>query len=178
MRIHNTENSYGIITKALHWLVGLLIIAVWIIGYYAEEITDVTQTRHILLTLHKSLGMLILMLVVVRLSWRLYDGASGLATMNPILVIAAKTVHYLFYLFMFIQPLSGWAMSSAAGYAPTFFNWFQFPGIVAKNQALVPTFFAIHNTSAWLLLILVVMHVSAALIHYFVFKENILKRML
>lgn len=178
MQIHNTPNSYGIIAKSLHWIVGLLLIAVWAIGFYAEEVTNVAHTRHTLLALHKSAGMLILMLAAVRLSWRLYDGAPGLAGINPLLAVAAKTVHYLLYLFMFIQPLSGWAMSSAAGYPPTFFNWFKFPSLVAKNPDSVLTFVAIHNTAAWLLLILVAMHVSAALVHYFVFKDNILKRML
>lgn len=178
MQTHNSDNNYGVIAKSLHWVVGLLMIAVWLLGFYAEEFTDALKTKYLLFGIHKSLGMLILLLVIVRLSWRLYDGNPKFAGMNPLLVVAAKTVHFFLYVLMFIQPLSGWAMSSSAGYPPSFFNWFKFPDLVAKNPELVGNYVAIHNTAAWLLLILVVMHVSAALLHYLFFKDNILKRML
>ena len=64
----------------------------------------------------------------LNLSWRLYDGAPKFLGNKRLLELTANTVHYLLYAFMFIQPLSGWAMSSAAGYKPTLFGLFTFPG--------------------------------------------------
>lgn len=176
MRMHNNEHSYGWLAKSLHWIIAFLIITVWVVGYYAIDMPN-TETKHKLFDLHKSFGMLILMLVAIRLSWRLYDCSPGFTNMNPIIATAAKTVHILLYAFMFIQPLSGWAMSSAAGYNPTFFGLFKFPGLVAKNSADVGAYVAMHNGAAMIMLTLFILHVSGALFHHFVLKDNTLRRM-
>lgn len=177
MQLHNTDTSYGVVAKSLHWLVALLIIAAWIVGYYAIDLPNTDTSKGTLFSLHKSVGMLILMLVTIRLSWRLYDGSPKFVDMNRYMVVAAKTVHYLLYVFMFVQPLSGWAMSSSAGYNPTFFGLFTFPGLVAKNPAETYKYVAIHNGAAWILLALFALHVGAALFHHFILKDNTLRRM-
>lgn len=177
MQIHNTTEKYGIVAKSLHWLVGILIILAWIVGDYAMDLPKNDPSVHTLIDLHKSVGMAILMLVIIRLTWRLYDGAPGFANMNPYIATAAKTVHILLYVMMFLQPLTGWAMSSAAGYNPTFFGMFTFPGLVSKNPALAQEFFVLHNTGAMVLLALFVLHVAGALFHHFVLKDNTLRRM-
>jgi cytochrome b561 len=177
MQIHNTAEKYGIVSKTLHWLVAILIITAWIVGYSMMRLPDEEPVKFELFDLHKSVGMVILMLVIIRLSWRLYDGAPRLLSNSGLLKILANTVHYLLYAFMFIQPLSGWAMSSAAGYNPTFFKLFTFPGLVAKDPNMVETYVEIHNTSAYILLFLFILHVSAALVHHFIFKDNTLRRM-
>ncbi len=176
MQIHNTASKYGLVAKSLHWIVGLLIIAAWVVGSYAVDLPKGAEKGQ-LFYLHKSVGMVILLLVVIRLSWRLYDGAPKFAGMHKLLVTAARTVHYLLYAFMFIQPLSGWAMSSAAGYPPTLFGLFTFPNLMAKSASNAETFEFIHNVSANLLLTLFIMHVGAALLHHFVLKDNTLRRM-
>ncbi len=177
MQIHNTTNEFGIVSKTLHWLVAILIIGAWIVGDYMVDLPDKNTIKFKLFDLHKSVGMAVFMLVIIRLSWRLYDGAPKFLDKNRILEVAANTVHYLLYAFMFIQPLSGWAMSSAAGYNPTFFGLFAFPGLVAKNPSMVETYVYIHNTAAMMLLVLFILHVAGALVHHFIFKDNTLRRM-
>lgn len=177
MQIYNTPEKFGIVSKYLHWVVAFLIITAWIVGDYMMDLKDTDPVRFKLFDLHKSVGMVVLMLVIIRLSWRLYNGVPKFLGKSRILEVAANTVHYLLYAFMFIQPLSGWAMSSAAGYNPTFFGLFIFPGLVAKNPSMVETYVIIHNTSANILLLLFVMHVSGALLHHFIFKDNTLRRM-
>ncbi|HSX19881.1 MAG TPA: cytochrome b [Gammaproteobacteria bacterium] len=177
MNLHNTDYSYGLIARSLHWIIALLIIAAWCVGYYATDLPPQDASKGMLFSLHKSVGMLILMLVIARLSWRAYDGSPKFANMNPLLVVAARTVHYLLYVFMFVQPISGWAMSSAAGYTPTFFGLFTFPALVAKNPLVVEKYVFIHNASAMVLLTLFIIHVGAALFHHFVLKDNTLRRM-
>jgi cytochrome b561 len=176
--LRNTLEKYGTMAKSLHWIVGLLIIIAWIVGYYAIDLPKDDPQKGVLFNLHKSVGMVILMLVVIRFCWRLYDinprTPSSLTKMQAWL---AHAVHYLLYLFMFIQPLSGWAMSSAAGYNPTFFGLFTFPALVEKNPANVEFYVDMHNTSAYILLALFVLHIVGALYHYFYLKDNTLQRM-
>lgn len=177
MQLRNTSKQYGLIAKSLHWIMALLIITAWMIGYYAVDLPNTNLQKMKLFDLHKSVGMVILMLVIIRLSWRLYNNAPESAVHSKLLRIAANIVHYLLYLFMFIQPISGWLMSSAAGYIPTLFGWYTFPALVAKDPAMVEVYVTIHNTSAQILLWLFILHVSAALTHHFVFKDNTLRRM-
>lgn len=177
MQLRNTDTSYGIVAKSLHWIMAVLIIAAWIVGYYAADLPNNTPSKPTLYGLHKSVGMLVLMLVVVRLTWRLYNVVPRFEVLDRVMMTAARTVHYLLYVFMFVQPLSGWAMSSAAGHTPTFFGLFTFPSLVAQNPLEVQKYVAIHNASAMILLTLFIMHVSAALFHHFVLKDRTLRRM-
>lgn len=177
MQLKNTATKYGLIAKLLHWLVAILIIGAWIVGYYAADLPNDNPQKFELFDLHKSVGMVILMLVIIRLSWRMYGGAPGFANMNPLLVFAAKTVHYLLYICMFVQPLSGWALSSSAGYNPTLFGLFSFPALVPKDKSMVETYVDIHEFVAWSLLVLFALHVGAAIFHHFVLKDNTLRRM-
>mgnify|MGYP000712258474 CR=1 FL=1 len=178
MQFTNTKTRYGLIAKSLHWLIAILIIAAWGVGIYASEfIADNDPSIRELFDLHKSTGMAVLMLAVIRLSWRLYNNAPGLEPMPKVMALAAHSVHYLLYAFMFIQPLSGWAMSSAAGYPPNLFGLFTFPDIVAKSQDTVFFYKDLHNVCAYILLALFVLHVSGALFHHFVMKDNTLRRM-
>ncbi len=178
MSWHNSKTNYGIVGKSLHWVMALLIIGAWIAGYTVMELMPETSpNRGWLIELHKSVGMLILMLVVVRISWRIYDGIPLISTRNKVLVTAAKTVHYLLYVNIVVQCISGWAMSSAAGYFPSFFGLFTFPGLIAQNHNIVPELVGVHNASAMVLLTLVILHVGGALFHHFVLKDNTLRKM-
>ncbi len=177
MQIRNTPEKYGIVAKSLHWVVGILIILAWIVGDYAMDLPKGDPSIHPLLDLHKSVGMVILMLVIIRLSWRLYDGSPQFFRINPYQAVAAKTVHYLLYLMMFLQPLTGWAMSSSAGYTPTLFGLFTFPALVPVDPSMTGTYFALHNSGAMVMLTLFILHVGGALFHHFVLKDNTLRRM-
>jgi cytochrome b561 len=178
MHIHNTPTSYGIVAKSLHWILAILIIGAWIVGDYAADLPNDAPNKFQLYDLHKSVGMVILMLVIIRLSWRLYDGkAVASEAKNKIIMLAARTVHFLLYVFMFVQPLTGWAMSSAAGYAPNFFGLFTFPALVAQNPEMVHQWSELHEISAYILLGLFTLHVAGALFHHFVLKDNTLRKM-
>lgn len=179
MQIRNSAGKYGIVAKTLHWLVALLIIAVWSVGMYMGGVPETnTALRSTLYGLHKSTGMAILMLVIIRYSWRLYNTTPAPATENKLLTIAAHTVHYALYVFMFVQPLSGWALSSAAGFPPSFFGWFTFPALVAKNPDMISFYAEVHEIAAYILLALFLLHTGAALFHHFVLKDNTLKRII
>lgn len=178
MQFRNTVFSYGIVAKSLHWLVALMIIAAWGVGMYMAGLPEADSNRSLFFELHKSVGMSILLLVVIRWAWRLYNIRPRDPQIPRLMVWAAHSVHYALYVFMLVQPLSGWALSSAAGYAPTFFGLFTFPALVDFNPAMVRTYATVHDTSAWILFTLFVLHVGGALYHYFIVKDDTVQRML
>lgn len=178
MSLHNTGASYGSMAKTFHWLIAILIIVAWIVGYYAMEFVPRNDPNlGTLFSLHKSIGMLVLILVCARLAWRLYDGSPKMYMTNRLMIVSAYTVHYLLYVVMFLQTISGWAMSSAANHTPTFFGLFTFPPLVKPNPAIIPELVGLHNSAALVLLTLFVLHVGGALFHHYVLKDNTLRRM-
>lgn len=156
----------------------LLIIFVWGIGYYAMEMLPINDTsKGPLIGLHKSLGILILVLLIARVTWRIYDSVPPISSANQFIIAASKTVHYLLYLNIFVQVMSGWAMSSAAGYYPSFFGLFTLPGLIPKDKSIVPELVGLHNSSAIVLLLLIVLHISGVVFHHFILRDNTLRKM-
>lgn len=178
MQFKNSDTKYGVIAKGLHWILALLIIGVWLSGVYMVELTNDAPNRSSFYMLHKSIGMCILMLVVIRLAWRLYNMRPRDPQIAKPLIWLAHSVHYALYAMMFIQPLSGWAMSSAYGYNPTLFGWFKFPSLVPKDPAMAKIYAQAHEISAWILCVLFIMHVGGALYHLLIVKDDTVKRML
>lgn len=126
---------------------------------------------------HKELGLLALMLVIVRLVWRLINITPSL-NIPQLERIAARAVHWAFYGFMFAMPITGWLVTSAAGLQPSFFGLFLFPNLIAPNQNLLPLLEEIHKWLGYGLIATIVLHVAAALKHHFIDKDDILRRML
>ncbi len=128
---------------------------------------------------HKEYGFLILILVTLRLIWRLNNINPSLPMSMPAWQrFAAHAVHYAFYFFLFTMPLSGWLISSAAGLPVSFFGLFVLPDLVAPNENLRLLFQQIHFWLGWGLVITIIGHTGAALQHHFIHKDDILKRML
>jgi cytochrome b561 len=92
--------------------------------------------------------------------------------------IAARSVHYTFYVLMFALPVSGWIITSAAGLPASFFGLFVLPTLVAPNEETRILFQEIHRWVGYGLIAIIVLHVSAALKHHFINKDDILRRML
>jgi len=92
--------------------------------------------------------------------------------------IAAATGHGLLYLLILAQPLTGWAMSSAANYPVTLFGWFQFPALVGASHDLHEILEEVHEATFYALVVVAAIHVAAALYHHFWMKDDTLRRML
>lgn len=178
MSTRNSNNSYGAIAKSLHWIVALLIVCLWCVGTYMVELTAGDTNRTTIYGLHKTFGMIVLMLAVIRVCWRVYDRLPQNASPNPVIMFFAHLVHLLLYIMMFIMPLSGWIMSSAAGYHPTLFGLYTFPAIAQKSKEVGAYFHEMHEYGATILLVLFGLHVAGALFHHIILRDNALKRML
>lgn len=177
MRIKNSEERFGIVSILLHWLIALLLIGLVTLGLYMTWI-PISATKLKLYGWHKEFGILALMLVIVRITWRLSNSNPSLAKLPTWEKIAARTVHWLFYVFMFALPISGWLITSAAGLPVSFFGLFLLPNLVAADETLRSLFEEIHEWLGYGLIATFCLHVSAALKHHFINKDDILRRMI
>jgi len=178
MQLRNTADSYGAIAKFLHWTIVLLIIAQYFIAESADELPDGLEKLRVL-SWHKSFGMLVLILALVRIGWKLANrGAPVPVPMARRQKIAAAAGHGLLYLLVLAQPLTGWAMSSAANYPVTLFGWMQFPALVAANHDLHEVLEEVHEGVFVALAVLALLHAAAAIYHHVWMKDDSLRRML
>jgi len=175
--IRNTSEDYGSVAIFLHWVMAALIIALLILGLYMINL-PVSLRKLKLFGWHKELGVLVLGLVIVRVAWRLANITPMLLSLPRWEAIAARCTHWTFYLLMGVLPITGWIMSSAAGLPVSFFGLFVLPDIVAPNEDLRVLFQSIHGWLAYAMIALICLHVSAALKHHFINKDDIMKRML
>ncbi|HEV7715489.1 MAG TPA: cytochrome b [Steroidobacteraceae bacterium] len=178
MGIRNTTARWGYVAQLLHWLIVALIILQFVLAFLEQRL-PLSLAKLIMLARHKSFGITILMLAVIRLLWRWMNPTPELPnTLKPYERALAKLTHFALYAILFIQPLSGWMMSSARKFPVSWFNLFQLPDLVAPNRALYDFLHAFHATLAWILVGVAVLHAAAALKHHFVLKDDVLRRML
>jgi cytochrome b561 len=178
MQLRNTADTYGALAKFLHWTIVILIIAQYVIIEAAEELPDGLE-KLTMITRHKSIGILVLALALVRIGWKLVNkGQPAPVPMPRSQRIAAAAGHGLLYLLILAQPISGWMMSSAANYPVTFFGWFELPALVGASEGMHEFYEEVHEFLFTALLVVTVVHVLAALYHHFVQKDDTLRRML
>lgn len=177
----NTKNNYGWMAIFLHWFMAILLLLLIGFGLYMVALPDVgfNSEKIILIIFHKEVGLMILPLVSIRFIWRLNNVIPTLSAHLPDWQkIAARFVHLCFYALMFAMPITGWLMTSAAGIPVTFFRLFTLPDLVSQNWHLFQILIDIHKWLGYVFLFLIFIHVSAALRHHFVFKDDTLKKIL
>ncbi|MCH9769696.1 MAG: cytochrome b [Gammaproteobacteria bacterium] len=178
MALSNTHDSYGSLAKWFHWLVAIGIIMMLILGACLGFIPK--PTRFVFINIHKSLGLTILVLMVLRLLWRWVNPTPRLPSNIPAWQrFGAHLTHGLLYLTVILIPLSGLAMSTAGGYTTKFWWWFtvKMPW-VPKDKSLGHLFENIHYYLAWVVTALLIIHILAAIKHHLIDRDNVLKRML
>ena len=178
MTLRNTPRRWGALAQLLHWLVVLLIIAQFTLATLFDDLPAGAK-KLTLLARHKSIGITILMLALLRLVWRTRSPGPALPdTLKPYERTLARLTHVLLYVFLFAVPLSGWLMSSARGFPVSWFGFLQLPDLVPKNKALYETLMDTHAVLAWSLGSVAILHLLAALRHHFLLKDDVLRRML
>jgi cytochrome b561 len=175
---NNTIESYGIVAQAFHWLVAALVLVQFGLGLFAASL-PVSLARLQWLSRHKSLGLAILALMVLRLGWRSMNRPPALPDSIPRWERrAVATTHWLLYMLLVLAPLSGWLHASAAGLSVNWFGLAQVPDLLPRNTALSELFKQVHRICVASLALLLVGHVGAALRHAFVLRDGVLNRML
>ncbi len=165
-------------SMALHWLVAILIIAAFIMGFYMTDL-KISPTKLKLYAWHKWIGVTVLGLVAIRLLVRLTSSTPaypehGKAWEKQV----AKVTHVLLYVLMFGVPLSGYLYTYAAGFPVVYLGLVELPALITPNPELKDRFKEIHEVLTTGMLILVLLHFAAALKHHFIDKDDVLKRML
>ncbi|HPG95561.1 MAG TPA: cytochrome b [Dokdonella sp.] len=177
MSLKSTENRWGSVAQLLHWLMALAIIGNGIVGLVMDEMPR-GMSKLNTFAIHKSIGLTVLALLVLRASWRLFDRKPDDEPMPRWQRLAAHATHGVLYLLMLAIPLSGWIYNSAHGYALQWFKLFNLPALSEKNDALSDFAGDAHEILFWVLVVVLVAHVGGALVHHWFERDNTLLRML
>ena len=162
--------------RLLHWVMALCILAMLFIG--VGMVSTITPTYLSLVSIHKPLGIAILVLALIRLALRLRDGAPALPTGLPEpMKLAAHLSHVVLYLLMIGMPLIGWAMMSAAEYPVVLFPGIHLPSILPLSASLHTLLWNAHLYLAFALFALILLHVAAALYHALVRNDGVFETM-
>src|SRR6185437_16000905 len=165
MLLKNLTSHYGKIAIILHWIMAILLICLVILGLYMVDL-PIGLEKLKMYGWHKEYGILALMLVIVRFTWRLTNKIPSLDI--PLFeIIAARTVHWLFYVFMFALPITGWLVTSAAGLPVSFFGLFVLPNLVSSDPQSLALYEEIHKWLSYGLIATFFLHTAAALKHHF-----------
>lgn len=175
--IPSAPEHYTRTAVALHWLIAGLIICAFVLGWVMTELA-ISPLKLRMFNWHKWVGISVLGLAAIRGIWRLTHRAPALLPMPSWQRLAAHTLHGLLYVFMFLQPISGWLYSNATGYPIVYLGMIPLPNLVSKNKELAHSLEELHETLGWILLVMLVLHALAALKHHFVDRDNTLRRML
>jgi cytochrome b561 len=183
------DNRYGLVAMLLHWTIAILLLTNIGIAWVFDDMKGVAKLD--LIQVHKSLGITILLLSLVRLAWRLtHKPPPFSAHLKAWERGLAHGVHWLFYVFMIGMPLTGWAMVSASArikvFPITMFGLFDWPAIAplsnlpkAQMHQVHEAFEVVHTGALlWAGYALIILHVLGALKHQFLDKDNELGRMI
>lgn len=170
--------AYTTTARALHWTTASLVLLMLPLGFViANEWGGPAQD--LLYNLHKSLGPVVLVVVAIRLAYRLTHKLAPLPADVPALQrIAAQSVHWALYALLIVQPLLGWIATSAYPAPVPVFGLFELPQIWSADRALSDRLFRLHGLVGLIIAALAAGHIGAALFHHFVRKDRVLMRMI
>ena len=168
----NTEHRFGSISIALHWLMFLLIVAVYCTMEFRGYFPKGSDGRELMKQLHFMLGLSVLFLVVARIAARLLAPTPKILPEPPAFQEKiAKLMYLALYLLMVGMPLAGWLILSAAGKPIPFFG-LELPALIGPDKALAGDIKELHELAATIGYWLIGIHTAAALYHHYVLRDN------
>ncbi len=172
----NSADGYGLVNKHFHWIMAVIIIFNFILALILDDFPK-GPMRSFLFSIHKSTGILVIILLIPRLLWRLVNtvpvSLGNIKTLNKL----SKYVHYFFYYILLVVVFSGWTYSSARSGPFEVFGLFTAPALIENNQVVANIAKEIHGISVYIFITVLGIHVLASLLHHYVFKDKTLKRM-
>lgn len=171
-----TVTTYSLAARMIHWAMALLLISLLFAGL--AMVQSLEPWHLTLLSLHKSFGVLALVLAIIRLVLRIVQQQPDLPASVPHWQQRiAQLSHFFLYAAMFAMPLSGYLMQSAAGRPVSVFGLFTLPNITSVNMELYGFLREMHGLIAWGLILLVLVHMGAALHHGLIKRDGVLESM-
>jgi cytochrome b561 len=170
--------GYTFTARVLHWVTAILVLlqlplGIVIANEWGGKLQDALYSGH------KSIGALVIPLIVARLVYRLTHRPPPLPGDIPAVQrVAALTTHWALYALLIVQPLLGWAGTSAYPAPVPFFGLFELPPLLAPNRALSEQLLSVHRLVGFTIAALAALHIGAALFHHFVRRDRVLLRMI
>jgi cytochrome b561 len=174
----DSRTGYGLISIAIHWISALLILFLFGLGIYMVDLSYYDDWYHKGPELHISLGLVVLLLMLVRVIWRITNPTPVELAAKRAQNLAAKFVKLGLYAFVFIVLISGYLITTAEGQPASMFNLIKFPVLTELSSQNVDLAGEVHEYLAWGIVLLVVLHVAGALLHHFIIRDRTLVRML
>jgi len=169
--------QYGATAKVFHWLIVALLVAQYLIGWLMPDIHRGMKPGAAM-TFHISIGITILVLIVLRLAWRLTHLVAPESSLPPWQRLSSEAVHWLLYAIVLATNISGWLFASFRGWSVSFFYLAPMPMLSSDNAAAGKAIDGLHQVMEWSLLVLVGLHVATALTHLFIYRDRVMHRML
>ena len=169
--------QYGPTAKLFHWLIVALLIVQYLIGWLMPDIHRGMQPGTAMM-FHVSFGVAILALTAVRFAWRLTHPVAPESSLPAWQRLSSEAVHWLLYGLVFVTTLSGWFFASMRGWTIQLFGFVNLPMLTAADSPVARMLGRWHERLEWALLVLVGLHVAAALVHLFVYRDRVMARML
>jgi len=174
MRLTNSKDRYGAFPQFLHWAITALVIIAWLLGKFVDVLPRGA------LSIHISTGLAILLLLAVRLAWRIVDPPPRpeRTALGPWLDRAGRLAHYALYSLLALVPAVGIIVQFARGDALSIFGLYEIASPWVKDRAFARSVTEVHEVLANALVALAALHAAAALIHHWVLRDRTLLRML
>ncbi|MGK3114345.1 cytochrome b [Candidatus Pantoea formicae] len=177
------RQSYDAFSMTLHWITAFGVIFLFASAHIWEQLEKGTSLRKGLQAWHISFGILLALVMIVRPLWRFYCQRQSHLAVAPaensaLMRIMAHAVHGLLYLLLFTQVVLGFLFRWSQQEPFSFFGLFDVPTFIHVDTALRHTLAGLHNNVAWALIVLAGAHAVAALLHHYVLRDNVLRRML
>jgi cytochrome b561 len=169
--------QYGTTAKVFHWLVVALLLVQYPIGWLMPDIHRGMKPG-LAMTLHVSIGLLILTAIVLRLSWRLTHPVAPDSSLSRWQRLISEAVHWLLYALVLATAFTGWLFASFRGWSMSLFYLAPMPMLASDNTAAEKAIDGLHQAMEWTLLVVIGLHVAAAMAHLFVFRDRVMQRML
>jgi cytochrome b561 len=169
--------EYGTTAKVLHWLVAALLVIQYLIGWLMPDIHGGMKPGDTM-TLHISIGFTILVLVVLRLGWRLTHPVAPENSLPRWQRLSAEAMHWLLYVLVLATTITGWLFASFRGWSISFFYLAPMPMLASGNAETVKIIDGLHQAMEWALLVVIGIHVAVAFAHIFIYRDRIMQRML
>ena len=169
--------QYGTTAKVFHWLIVALLLVQYLIGWLMPDLhRDMKPGAP--MTFHASIGLTILILIVLRLAWRLTHPVAPESSLPAWQRLSSEAVHWLLYALVLATAITGWLFASFRGWSMSFFYLVPMPMLASDNPAAGKVIDGLHQAMEWALLVVIGIHVAAALAHIFIYRDRIMERML
>jgi cytochrome b561 len=176
MQVRDTAAGYGLPTRIIHWGMAVAIVGMYVLGLWMVDLNYYSPYYRTAPDIHRSVGMLLLIMLVGRFLWKLFNDKPSDAELSPYERYAATIVHWGFYPLLFALMVSGYLMSTADGRPLAVFDWFSVPALI-HDKPMEKTAGELHELLADITMILVLLHAVASLKHHFIDRSRVLARM-